>query len=38
MSKKKSTEEFIADARKIHGDKYDYSEVSYQGSSEKVII
>ena len=34
----KSTEDFIQDARKVHGDKYDYSEVDYQGNNKKVKI
>ena len=33
-----STEEFIEKARKVHGDKYDYSKVEYRGSYEKVHI
>ena len=32
------TKEFIEKAIKIHGDKYDYSKVEYEKSSEKVII
>lgn len=36
--KKKNTEEFIADARKVHGDKYDYSKVEYKSNKEKVCI
>ena len=32
------TKEFIDKAIKIHGDKYDYSKVEYEKSSEKVII
>lgn len=35
---KKTTEQFIRDARKIHGDKYDYSLVDYNGTHEKVKI
>ena len=35
---KDSTETFIAKARKIHGDKYDYSKVKYIKSNEKVCI
>jgi len=31
MPKKSNTKEFIEKARKIHGDKYDYSKVEYQG-------
>lgn len=38
MPKKKTTAEFIADAKKIHGDKYDYSKVVYRGVYEPVII
>jgi len=38
MPKKKTTEEFIQDAIKVHGDKYDYSKVEYKNSSSKVII
>ena len=34
----KTTEQFIADARKIHGDKYDYSKVVYIHSLKKVCI
>jgi hypothetical protein len=36
--KKKSKEEFINDAMKIHGDKYDYSLVEYINSYKKVKI
>lgn len=35
---KKTTEEFIADARKVHGGKYDYSKSIYKTSKEKVVI
>ena len=38
MPKKLTTEEFIAKARAIHGDKYDYSKVVYKNSGGKVII
>lgn len=38
MPRKKTTEEFIADARKVHGDKYDYYMVSYDNSKIKVAI
>lgn len=34
----KSLEQFIADARKIHGDRYDYSKVEYKGAHQKVQI
>ena len=33
-----NTEEFIRKARKIHGDKYDYSKTVYTGSNKSVII
>lgn len=33
-----TTEEFIAKAREIHGEKYDYSKVEYKGTYEKVTI
>ena len=33
-----TTEEFIAKARKVHGDKYDYSKVEYVGGHSKVTI
>jgi hypothetical protein len=36
--KKKTTEEFILDARKKHGDTYDYSKVDYRGSFQQVLI
>lgn len=35
---KKTKEDFINEARKIHGDKYDYSKVEYKGNKEKVCI
>ena len=35
---KKTTNEFIEDAMKIHGDEYDYSKVIYIGCFDKVII
>ena len=38
MSKKKTTVEFINEARKVHGEKYDYSKVEYRNNREKVII
>lgn len=31
-------EDFIAKARKIHGDRYDYSKTVYRGTREKLII
>ena len=36
--KRLSKEEFIKKARKVHGDKYDYSKVNYVGSLKKVCI
>ena len=36
--KKKTTEEFIEQAKAIHGDKYDYSKTEYQGCKKKVCI
>jgi hypothetical protein len=33
-----NTEEFIKNAKEIHGDVYDYSKVDYINSNEKVII
>ena len=38
MAKKKTTEQFIEDAKKIHGDKYDYSKVEYINNHTKVLI
>ena len=35
---KKTTEQFIIDAKLIHGNKYDYSLVEYDGSFNKIII
>ena len=35
---KLTTEEFIKKAREVHGDKYDYSKVEYNGIFEKVCI
>lgn len=35
---KSNTQEFIARAREIHGDKYDYSKVEYVNSQTKVCI
>ena len=32
------TKLFIEKARKIHGDKYDYSKVEYTKSREKIIV
>lgn len=38
MSLKKTTEEFVAEARKVHGDRYDYSKVEYHTVKVKVCI
>lgn len=38
MSRKLTTEDFIAKARAVHGDKYDYSKVDYIGRSIEVCI
>lgn len=38
MPKKKTTSEFITDARKVHGNRYDYSQVRYTKSTEPVEI
>lgn len=35
---KSTTEEFIEKARKVHGDKYDYSKVNYINANTKVCI
>ena len=35
---KLTTKEFIEKARKVHGNKYDYSKVNYIGSNSKVCI
>lgn len=36
--KKKTTEDFIREAKQVHGDKFDYSLVEYVRSNEKVKI
>lgn len=36
--KRKTTERFIADAIKVHGDKYDYSKVEYYNAYKEVTI
>ena len=38
MSKKTTTDEFIARAKQIHGDKYDYANVIYRTRDDKVKI
>lgn len=35
---KKTTEEFIIEANKVHNNKYDYSKTVYTGANNKVII
>ena len=35
---KRNTENFIEDAKKIHGNKYDYSKVEYKNNQTKVCI
>lgn len=37
-SKAKTTEQFIEEARKVHGDKYDYSKVNYTNNRNKVEV
>lgn len=37
-TKKKTTEQFISQAKQIHGNKYDYSKVNYEGSEAKICI
>jgi len=37
-TKRKTTEQFIVDAKKVHGDRYDYSLVDYKNSSSKIKI
>ena len=36
--KKKTTEEFIREAKEVHGDRYDYSKTVYTGAFNKVVI
>ena len=35
---KLTTEEFIARAKAVHGDRYDYSKVEYVNNSTPVVI
>lgn len=35
---RKTTEQWVAEARQIHGDRYDYSQAEYRGAHEKVAI
>ena len=37
-SVKKTKEQFINEAKKVHGDKYDYSKVNYKGNKHKICI
>lgn len=37
-NQKKDTAKFIYDAKKVHGNKYDYSKVNYQGNKNHVEI
>jgi hypothetical protein len=37
-TQKSNTNDFIEKARKVHGDKYDYSQVKYEGGHTKVTI
>lgn len=38
MGKRKTINEFVNQARLVHGDEYDYSQVEYKNSHTKVII
>lgn len=38
INKKKTTEEFILQAKEIHGEKYNYSKANYINAKENVII
>lgn len=38
ISSRKTTTQFIEDARKVHGDKYDYDKVDYTKALQKVTI
>lgn len=38
MGKRKTTEQFISESIKVHGNKYDYSKVEYVDSERKVTI
>ena len=38
MPRRLTNDEFVEKARKVHGDKYDYSKVNYVTSTKKVII
>ena len=38
MARKKTTEQFISQVLKVHGNKYDYSKVIYKGSDVKICV
>lgn len=38
MPKKRTLEDFIVCARKVHGDRYDYSKAEYKGVHTKVAL
>lgn len=38
MGGKKTTEEWIIEAKKVHGDKYGYQNVDYKGAHKKITI
>ena len=38
MNKKKTTEQFVEEAKIIHGDKYNYSKVNYTSNKDKIVI
>ena len=38
MPRKKTTEEFVAEARRVHGETYDYSRAVYRGTGVKVCV
>lgn len=38
MPRKKTLEEFLTQARETHGNKYDYSKVTYKGSDVKICV
>ena len=38
MSKAKTTEQYIEEAKAVHGEKYDYSKVEYKGTHEKICV
>lgn len=38
MARKKTTEQFISQVLKVHGNKYHYSKVIYKGSDEKICV